>query len=171
MGSCRSHRLVARSERRDDHWESQRPIADAAKSYHDMGCIEKAVMLLTLKVDPMLKGISIADKAYTFPESVRLLARAISLIDGENEEAVFSIADILYLLRSVNAHVPGELKSNEHILMTIRSFTNLQTRSLRVSKKGGRALLSEEQNIYRNGRAIDIGRIRPYCFRHIIVNY
>ena len=56
----------------------------------------------------MPKDLFILDKAYTFQASARLLARAILSIDDENEETVFSIADILCLLRAVNAHVPGE---------------------------------------------------------------
>ena len=52
----------------------------------------------------------IADKAYAFQELVQFLTRAISSIVDENEEAVFSINDILSLIRSVNAYVPGEFE-------------------------------------------------------------
>lgn len=52
----------------------------------------------------------IADKEYTFQESVRFLARAISLIDAKGEETIFSVADVFCLLRSVNEHVPGEFE-------------------------------------------------------------
>ena len=58
----------------------------------------------------MPKDLFIPDKAYTFQEVVDLLARAILSIDDKNEDTVFSIADILYLLRSVNAYVPGEFE-------------------------------------------------------------
>lgn len=58
----------------------------------------------------MPKYLFIPDKAYTFQEVVDLLARAILSIDDKNEDTVFSIADILCLLRSVNAHVPGEFE-------------------------------------------------------------
>ena len=54
--------------------------------------------------------ILIVDKEYTFQESVRFLARAISLIDAKDEKAIFSVADVFCLLRSVNEHVPGEFK-------------------------------------------------------------
>ena len=66
--------------------------------------------LFTLKVNPKSKGIFILDKEYAFPKSVSLLARAILTIVEEDEAAVFSIADILCLLRSINAHVPGEFE-------------------------------------------------------------
>ena len=56
------------------------------------------------------KIISIEDKVYTVQESVQLLSRAIPTIVDENEEAVFSISDILYLLQSVNEHVPSEFE-------------------------------------------------------------
>ena len=52
----------------------------------------------------------IVDKEYTFQESVRFLARAISLIDAKDGEAIFSVADVFCLLRSVNEHVPGEFE-------------------------------------------------------------
>ena len=58
----------------------------------------------------MSNGIFIQDKEYTFQESTHLLARAIASINDENDEATFSIADILCLLRSVNEHVPGEFE-------------------------------------------------------------
>ena len=58
----------------------------------------------------MPKDLFILDKDYTFHESANLLARAISSIADENEEALFSIADILCLLRAVNAHVLGEFE-------------------------------------------------------------
>ena len=58
----------------------------------------------------MSNGIYIVDRAYTFQESAQLLTRAISSIVDENEEAVFSINDILSLIRSVNAYVPGEFE-------------------------------------------------------------
>lgn len=56
----------------------------------------------------MPKGIFIIDETYTFQEAASLLARAILSINDKNEAAVFSIADILCMLRSVNEHVPGE---------------------------------------------------------------
>lgn len=58
----------------------------------------------------MPSGIFITDKAYTFSESARLLARAIASIADENDEVTFSIADILCLFRSVNQYVPGEFE-------------------------------------------------------------
>ena len=58
----------------------------------------------------MSRGIFILDKEYTFQESIHLLTRAISSIVDENEEASFSMEDVLLLLRSVNAHVPGEFE-------------------------------------------------------------
>ena len=58
----------------------------------------------------MPKGIFIIDETYTFQEAACLLARAFLLIDDKNEETVFSIAEILCLLRNVNAHVPGEFE-------------------------------------------------------------
>ena len=58
----------------------------------------------------MSKGIFILDKEYAFHDSASLLARAISTILAEDEEAVFSIADLLCLLRSVNEYVPGEFE-------------------------------------------------------------
>ena len=45
---------------------------------------------------------------HTFQESACLLGRAILSINYKDEDPVFSITDILCLLRSVNAHVPGE---------------------------------------------------------------
>ena len=61
-------------------------------------------------MNPMPNGIFIIDEAYTFQEFARILTRAILSIDDENEEAVFSIADVLHLLRSVNEYVPGEFE-------------------------------------------------------------
>ena len=58
----------------------------------------------------MLNSIFILGKEYTFQESMHLLARAISLIVDENEETVFSIADVSCLLRRVNEYVPGEFE-------------------------------------------------------------
>ena len=58
----------------------------------------------------MSKGIFVPDKEYTFQELARLLARAVPLIVDENESAIFSITDLLCLLRSVNEHVPGEFE-------------------------------------------------------------
>lgn len=58
----------------------------------------------------MSKTLFIFDKEYSFHESANLLARAISTIIEEDEESVFSIADLLFLLRSVNAYVPGEFE-------------------------------------------------------------
>ena len=58
----------------------------------------------------MPKPLFIVDEEYTFPESVSLLACAILTINDKGEDAVFSITDILCLLRSVNAHVPGEFE-------------------------------------------------------------
>ena len=56
----------------------------------------------------MPKGIFIIDETYTFQETTSLLARAILSINDKNEEIVFSITDILCMLRRVNEHVPGE---------------------------------------------------------------
>ena len=50
------------------------------------------------------------DKEYTFQESAHILTRAISSIVDENDETIFSMVDILGLLRSVNAYVPGEFE-------------------------------------------------------------
>ena len=58
----------------------------------------------------MPKGIYIVDQEYTFEETVHLLAQAISLILDDDDNGVFSIADILCLLRSVNEYVPGEFE-------------------------------------------------------------
>ena len=68
----------------------------------------------------MSKGIFIEDKEYTFQEFVHLLARSISTIVDElgnvaffgvcPQGGVFSIDDILSLLRSVNEYVPGEFE-------------------------------------------------------------
>ena len=58
----------------------------------------------------MSKDLFIIDKAYTFPESAHLVARALFSINDKNEEAVFSMADILCLLRCVNAQVSGEFE-------------------------------------------------------------
>ena len=58
----------------------------------------------------MPRGIFITDKEYTFSESARLLTRALASIADEIDEVAFSIADILCLLRSVNAYVPGEFE-------------------------------------------------------------
>lgn len=58
----------------------------------------------------MPKGIFIIDETYTFQEAASLLARAILSIDDKNEDRVFSIVDILCLLRNVNAYVPGEFE-------------------------------------------------------------
>ena len=58
----------------------------------------------------MPNGIFIIDKAYTFREAARLLARAILSINDKDTDTVFSITDILCLLRSVNVHVPGEFE-------------------------------------------------------------
>ena len=58
----------------------------------------------------MSKNIPITDKKYTFHELAEFIARAILSIADENETAVFSIADILCLLRSINEHVPGEFQ-------------------------------------------------------------
>ena len=56
----------------------------------------------------MSKGIFVPDKEYTFQEAAHLLKWAILSITDEDTEAVFSIADLLCLLRSVNVYVPGE---------------------------------------------------------------
>ena len=66
--------------------------------------------LLTPKVDPMPKSLFITDEEYTFQASAHVLARAILLINDKDESAIFSIADLLCLLRDVNAHVPGEFE-------------------------------------------------------------
>ena len=58
----------------------------------------------------MPKSVFLIDKEYTFQESTRLIERAILSINDQDEELVFSIIDILCLLRSVNAHVPGEFE-------------------------------------------------------------
>lgn len=58
----------------------------------------------------MSRGVFVIDKRHTFQESAHLLARTISLIVDENEEGVFSMADILCLLRSVNEYVQGEFR-------------------------------------------------------------
>ena len=50
------------------------------------------------------------DKEYTFQEAAHLLARAFSSITGQSEETVFSMTDILRLLRSVSEYVPGEFE-------------------------------------------------------------
>ena len=62
------------------------------------------------KGNSMPRGIFIADKEYTFQEFAHLLARSVSAIVSENEETVFSITDVLCLIRSVNEHVPGEFE-------------------------------------------------------------
>ena len=54
--------------------------------------------------------VLIADKEYTFQESAQILAQAISSIVDKNDEASFSIGDILCMLRSVNERVPGEFE-------------------------------------------------------------
>lgn len=58
----------------------------------------------------MPRDIFIIDREYTFQEFAHLLARAVSSIVDENKEAVFSIADLLCLLRAINEHVPGEFE-------------------------------------------------------------
>ena len=58
----------------------------------------------------MPKGIFIVHETYTFREAVSLLARAFLSINDKNEETVFSISDILCMLRSVNEYVPGEFE-------------------------------------------------------------
>ena len=58
----------------------------------------------------MRNGVFLLDREYTFQESTGLLARAISSIHDETEAEVFSIADILCLLRGVNERVPGEFE-------------------------------------------------------------
>ena len=58
----------------------------------------------------MPRDIFIVDREYTFQESAHLLARAVFSIVDENKEAVFSIADLLCLLRGINEHVPGEFE-------------------------------------------------------------
>ena len=58
----------------------------------------------------MPKNIIIADREYTFQEFAHLLARAISSIVDEDESGIFSITDILCLLRSMNEYVPGEFE-------------------------------------------------------------
>ena len=50
------------------------------------------------------------DREYTFQESGHILIQAISSIVDENDEAIFSMVDILCLLRSVNEHVSGEFE-------------------------------------------------------------
>ena len=61
----------------------------------------------------MPNGTFVLNKAYTFQESAYLLARAISSITEQNEETVFSMADIQCLLRSVNEYVPGEFEMHQ----------------------------------------------------------
>ena len=56
----------------------------------------------------MLNSTFVLNKEYTFQEAVLLLAHALSSIGAESQETVFSMADILHLLRSVNEYVPGE---------------------------------------------------------------
>ena len=58
----------------------------------------------------MPKDLFITNRKYTFQESSDLLARAIRSINDEDEDTTFSIIDILCLLRSVNANVPGEFE-------------------------------------------------------------
>lgn len=58
----------------------------------------------------MPKGIFIQDKKYSFQETTHLLARALSSIIDKNREEVFSIVDLLCLLRSINEFVPGEFE-------------------------------------------------------------
>ena len=58
----------------------------------------------------MPKSLFITDEAYTFQASAHILARAVLLIDDKDEAAIFSIADLLCLLRDVNAYVPGEFE-------------------------------------------------------------
>lgn len=58
----------------------------------------------------MPNGIFIVDKVYTFQELSELLVRAISTIIDEDGETIFSITDLLCLLRSINEYVPGEFE-------------------------------------------------------------
>ena len=58
----------------------------------------------------MPNGIFLLDREYTFQEFASLLERAIGSINDEDVDAVFSITDILCLLRSVNTYVPGEFE-------------------------------------------------------------
>lgn len=56
----------------------------------------------------MLRNILLEDKKYTFQEAVHILARAISSIDDQDSDTVYSITDVLCLIRSINEQVPGE---------------------------------------------------------------
>ena len=58
----------------------------------------------------MSKKIFIIDKEYSFQEITHLLVRAILSISAENDESVFSMTDLLCLLRSINEFVPGEFE-------------------------------------------------------------
>lgn len=58
----------------------------------------------------MPNGIFLLDREYTFQEATDLLAQAISSINDINADEVFSIVDVLCLLRSVNEYVPGEFE-------------------------------------------------------------
>ena len=73
----------------------------------------------------MSKGIFIVDKEYNFQESAHLFTCVISSVADENEDAIFSIADILCLLRSVNEHVPGEFeiqRTHSHYYRIVYKF-------------------------------------------------
>ena len=58
----------------------------------------------------MRKDIIIIDQEHTFQELTHLLARAISSIADENDDAVFSMSDVLCLLHNVNEYVAGEFE-------------------------------------------------------------
>ena len=58
----------------------------------------------------MSRSIFISDKEYTFQESTLILTQALSSVINEDKEVSFSQADLLSLLRSVSAYVPGEFE-------------------------------------------------------------
>ena len=118
-------------------------------------------------MNPMPNGIFIIDEAYTFQEFARILTRAILSIDDENEEAVFSIADVLHLLRSVNEYVPGEFelrRTHSHCYQIVYKAEDAVIESFKV-------LSSEQRNLYRSEQATDVGGVHPCCLRYDVINH
>lgn len=58
----------------------------------------------------MSKNTFVLKKEYTFQEAAHLLAAALSSITHQSQETVFSMTDVLRLIRSVNEYVPGEFE-------------------------------------------------------------
>ena len=97
----------------------------------------------------MPKDVFIVNREYTFQESTHILTRAISSIVDNNDETIFSMADILCMLDSVNGRVPSERVNFFSILGTqlYRRYQNSEHWDfLRTLLRNGVACHSSSEN-------------------------